>query len=202
MQLSHKAVASPGLARDDWKIISEVSRLCGYPMNYQSTADIMKEINALTPSYAGITYERIEKRPRAPVALPQRGASRDGLPAQGPVQQRAGHLFPLRLPAHDEVPDEEYDFILTTGRIYPHYHTGTVTRRISVLEREAPAATIEVHPEDAKRLGIRNNDLIEVTSRRGSIKAKAEVTTRVRRRSYSRRFISTRRRSSADQFGI
>jgi predicted molibdopterin-dependent oxidoreductase YjgC len=80
------------------------------------------------------------------------------------------------------VPDEEYDFLLTTGRIYYHYHTGTMTRRTSILEREAPVPFVEVNPDDAKRLGIRNGDQVEVTSRRGSIKAMAEVTTRVPKR--------------------
>jgi predicted molibdopterin-dependent oxidoreductase YjgC len=78
-----------------------------------------------------------------------------------------------------EMPDEEYNFMLTTGRIYYHFHTGTMTRRISILDREAPEALVEINPEDAKKLGIKNNDQVELTTRRGSIKLKAEITKRV-----------------------
>ena len=78
--------------------------------------------------------------------------------------------------------DEEYDFTLTTGRVYYQYHTGTMTRRIDILEREAPEALLEINPEDAKKLGIRNNDMVEVESRRGAIQLKAEVTSKVPKR--------------------
>jgi len=80
------------------------------------------------------------------------------------------------------VPDEEYDFLLTTGRVYYHFHTGTMTRRISILEREAPEPLVEINPDDARRLGIKNSDEVELISRRGSIKLKAEVTERVPKR--------------------
>jgi predicted molibdopterin-dependent oxidoreductase YjgC len=93
-----------------------------------------------------------------------------------------GTFLPCEFKPLAEVPDEEYDFLLTTGRIYYHYHTGTMTRRTSILEREAPVPFVEVNPDDAKRLGIKNGDQVEVTSRRGSIKARAEVTTRVPKR--------------------
>jgi predicted molibdopterin-dependent oxidoreductase YjgC len=69
--------------------------------------------------------------------------------------------------------------MLTTGRLYYHYHTGTMTRRVSILDREAPEALLEIHPEDAKKLGIRNRDKVEISSRRGSIELKAEITDRV-----------------------
>ncbi|HOJ15355.1 MAG TPA: molybdopterin dinucleotide binding domain-containing protein, partial [Deltaproteobacteria bacterium] len=81
-----------------------------------------------------------------------------------------------------EAPDEEFDLTLTTGRIYYQFHTGTMSRRIEILEREAPQPVLEINPEDAKRYGIRTNDLVEVESRRGSIRLKAEVTTRVPRK--------------------
>jgi formate dehydrogenase alpha subunit len=182
VQLSKKAIQSPGLARPDWEIICEVSRLAGYPMNYRSPSDIMKEINSLTPSYAGITYERLEKCHGLQWPCPNEEHQGTPYLHRDRFSKGLGTFLPCDFKPLAEVPDEEYDFVLTTGRIYYHYHTGTMTRRISILEREAPEPLIEINPEDAKRLGIRNNDMVELTSRRGAIKARAEVTTRVPRK--------------------
>ncbi len=182
VQLLKKAVSPPGLARADWEIIAEVSRLAGYPMNCGSPRDIMKEINALTPSYAGITYKRLEKCHG--IQWPCPNEEHPGTPYlhRDRFSKGLGTFLPCDFKPLAEVPDEEYDFVLTTGRIYYQYHTGTMTRRISVLEREAPAPLVEINPDDAKRLGVRSNDMVELTSRRGSIKARAEVTGRVPRK--------------------
>jgi predicted molibdopterin-dependent oxidoreductase YjgC len=176
VQLSRRAVSPPGLARPDWEIICEVSRLSGYPMDYSSTADIMKEINLLTPSYAGITYPRLETSHGLQWPCPNEEHPGTAYLHRDRFSKGRGTFLPCDFRPVAEPPDEEYDFTLTTGRIYFHYHTGTMTRRISLLSREAPAALVEIHPEDAKRLGIRNNDMVEITSRRGSVKARAEVT--------------------------
>ena len=182
VQLSKKALSPPGLARPDWEIVCEVSRLAGYAMNYRSPADIMTEINALTPSYAGITYQRLEKCHG--IQWPCPNEEHPGTPYlhRDRFSKGLGTFLPCDFKPLAEEPDEEYDFVLTTGRITYHFHTGTMTRRVSILEREAPEPLIEINPDDAKRLGIRSNDMVELTSRRGSIKAKAEVTTRVPRR--------------------
>jgi formate dehydrogenase alpha subunit len=182
VQISRQAIPSPGLARPDWEIICDVSRLAGYPMNYGSPADIMKEINALTPSYAGITCERLEKGHGIQWPCPNEEHAGTTYLHRDRFSKGMGTFLPCDFKPVAEVPDEEYDFMLTTGRIYYHYHTGTMTRRTSILEREAPAPLIEINPDDAKRLGIRGNDVIEVTSRRGSIRARAELTTRVPRK--------------------
>jgi formate dehydrogenase alpha subunit len=182
VQLSKKALSPPGLARPDWEIVCEVSRLAGYPMNYRSPADIMKEINALTPSYAGITYQRLEKCHGIQWPCPNEEHPGTAYLHRDRFSKGLGTFLPCDFKPLAEEPDEEYDFVLTTGRIAYHFHTGTMTRRISILEREAPEPLIEINPDDAKRLGIRSNDMVELTSRRGSIRAKAEVTTRVPRR--------------------
>jgi len=179
VQMAHKAIDPPGSARDDWDIICEVSRRSGYPMSYRSTADILKEINELTPSYAGITRERLTKG--FGLQWPCPNEEHPGTPYlhKDKFTKGLGSFLPCDFKPVSEVPDEEYGFLLTTGRIYYHYHTGTMTRRISILEREAPEPLVEINPDDAKRLGIRNNDEVELISRRGSIKVKAEVTDRV-----------------------
>ena len=90
-----------------------------------------------------------------------------------------GTFIPCEFKPAAELPDEEYNFTLTTGRVYYQFHTGTMTRRTSILDREAPEALVEINPEDAKQLAIRNNDRVELTSRRGSVKLKAWITDRV-----------------------
>jgi formate dehydrogenase alpha subunit len=179
VQMSGKAISSPGQAHPDWRIICELSTLAGYPMNYKSPADIMKEINAVTPSYAGITYARLESG--YGLQWPCPSVEHPGTPVlhKDKFSKGLGTFLPCEFKPVAEMPDSEYDFMLTTGRIYYHYHTGTMTRRTSILEREAPAALVEIHPDDAKKLGIRNNEVVELTSRRGSIKLKAEITERV-----------------------
>ncbi len=176
VQISRQAVSPPGSAWPDWKIIREVSRLSGYPMNCDSADDIMKEINRLTPSYAGIVYPRLESSHGLQWPCPNEDHPGTAYLHRDRFSKGKGTFLPCDFRPLAEPPDEEYNFLLTTGRIHFHYHTGTMTRRISLLEREAPEARIEIHPDDAKPLGIRSNDMIEITSRRGSAKARAEVT--------------------------
>jgi formate dehydrogenase alpha subunit len=179
VQISGKAVSPPGLARPDWEIICELSTLAGYPMHYGSSADVLKEINALTPSYAGITNERLERGHGLQWPCINEEHPGTSFLHKDRFSKGKGTFMPCDFKPVAEMPDEEYDFMLTTGRIYYQYHTGTMTRRTSILDREAPSALVEINPEDAKKLGIKNNEIVELTSRRGSIKLKAEITKRV-----------------------
>jgi len=179
VQLSHKAVDPPGQARTDWEIIQDVCRRSGFSMKYTSSDDILEEINQVTPSYAGITLDRIEKTFGLAWPCPNKDHPGTQYLHKDRFTKGLGSFLPCEFIPLAEVPDGEYEFILTTGRVYYQYHTGTMSRRVSLLERESPEALVEVNPEDARRLGIRNNDLVELTSRRGSIKLRAEVTQRV-----------------------
>jgi len=182
VQLSHKAIDPPGLAKADWEIICKISSLSGYSMHYDSPAEIMSEINSLTPSYGGITYSRLEKGFGLQWPCPNEDHPGTPILHKDKFTKGLGTFLPCDFQPLAEAPDDEYDFLLTTGRIYYHYHTGTMTRRTSVLEREAPHARLEINPEDAKKLGIQNNDMVEVVSRRGAMRARAEVTTTVPRK--------------------
>lgn len=179
VQLSCKAVDPPGQAREDWDIVQDICRRCGYQMEYKNTADILDEINRVTPSYAGITLERIEKDFGLQWPCPNQEHPGTAYLHKDQFTKGLGTFLPCEFKPLAEVPDQEYDFILTTGRVYFQYHTGTMTRRINLLEREAPEAVVEINPEDAKRLGIKDNDRVELSSRRGTIRLKAEVTDRV-----------------------
>ena len=177
VQMIRKAVEAPGAARPDWLIISELATKMGYPMNYDSADAVMKEINELTPSYAGITYERIQAEG---ISWPCPNTDHPGTRYLHKDQFTRGrglfHAIEYIPPA--ELPDEEYPFILSTGRVLYHYHTGTMSRRTKGLVERFPESPIEINPEDAQKLGIEEGVSVTVTSRRGTVTAKAEVTDR------------------------
>ncbi len=182
VQLAQCAVSPQGLARADWEIIQDLCRRLGLKADYSGTIDIMREINALTPSYGGITYERLVSG--GGLQWPCSNEEHPGTVFLHREQftKGKGSFLPCEFKPPAETPDDEYDFTLTTGRVYFQYHTGTMSRRVDLLEREAPEPLLEINPEDAKKLGIRSNDLVEVESRRGIMRVKAEVTTRVPKR--------------------
>ena len=114
-------------------------------MTYRSTTEIMEEINRLTPSYAGITHARLEASHGLQWPCP--GPDHPGTTYlhRDRFAKGRGSFLPCDFKPVAETPDEEYDFLLTTGRIYFHYHTGTMSRRIDALAREAPEAKVEIH---------------------------------------------------------
>ncbi len=179
IQLLQKAVEPPGEALPDWKIICELAARAGFSgMKYNNTAEIMTEIAALTPSYAGVTHERLK-----PFGLqwPCPDSNHPGTPVlhQGSFTRGKGLFSPVNYRPSAELPDEDYPFILTTGRTYFHWHTGTMTRRTNLLDREERHSFVELHPEDAVRLDVRNLEQVEISSRRGAIRAQARVTDMV-----------------------
>lgn len=181
VQRVRKAVESPGEAREDWDIICELSCRMGFPMAYESASEIQEEIAQVTPIYGGIHYDRIEE-----VGLqwpcPDRNHPGTKFLHSGKFPRSGGrgkfHEVSYLPPA--EMPDENYPFILTTGRMLQHWHTGTMTRKSTVLHDLVPHGALELHPDDAKRYGITDGDNLSVSSRRGNINVPANVTEKVR----------------------
>ena len=182
VQLSRRAVDPPGQARPDWEIIAGLCARCGLKPGYGSPAQVMEEIRGLTPSYGGISHERLAAGFGLQWPCTDPGHPGTAILHQGRFTRGRGSFQPTEYTPEAEGPDRDFPFTLTTGRIYYQFHTGTMTRRVSLLEREAPEPLLEIHPEDAAGLGVRPGDLVEVASRRGSIRLKAEVTARVPRR--------------------
>jgi formate dehydrogenase major subunit/formate dehydrogenase alpha subunit len=182
VQVGFKAIEPPGQARPDWEIICDVARHAGYDMKYSSPEEILAEINTLTPSYAGITFERISTSYGLQWPCPNKEHPGTPVLHKDKFTRGLGIFLPCGFKPLAETPDDEYDFLLTTGRVYYQYHTGTMTRRSNLLEREAPYALIQINPDDAARLDIKNRDMVELSSRRGTITARAEVTDRVPRK--------------------
>ena len=173
-----KAVEPVGDSRGDWEIIQDLSSRFGYPMAYESPEEIMKEIASVTPSYGGITYERLEG---------------DGLQWPCPNEEHPGTKFlhkdkfvrgqglfhGIEYKAPAETVDDEFPFWFTTGRVFAHYHTGTMTRNCPTLESEISEGYLEVNPADAERMELLQDDKVKVASRRGEMTAKTMVTDRV-----------------------
>lgn len=170
-----KALDAPGEAWDDARIITALARKMGYEMDYAGASAVMEEINALTPSYGGITYERLEQ---GGLTWPCPTADHPGTPIlhTHKFTRGEGVFFPIEYEPSAELPDAEYPFVLTTGRVYEHYHTGTMTRKGNALNRLYPEALAEINSEDAKGLGISSGDYIHIVSRRGKLKIKASVS--------------------------
>ena len=179
VQFIRPAVPPPGEARPDWWIVGEIARRMGYDgLTYGSEQEIMAEINRLTPSYAGITYDRIGEQG---LQWPCPTVEHSGTPILhvGRFSRGMGNLQAAEWKPPAEEPDEEYPFVFTTGRVLYHYHTGSMTRRSAGLEAIYPEALVELNTDDAARLAIADGAMVKLTSRRGQVTAKAEVSDKV-----------------------
>ena len=178
VQRLHKGVDAPGQARPDWDIICDVARRMGYEMSYDDASAIQDEMASLTPSYGGITYDRLET---GDLQWPCPDSKHPGTPYlhKDRFTRGLGKFHPVEFLEAAELPDDEYPFMLSTGRILEHFHTGTMSRRSDVLDELVPQGVIELHTDDAKRLGIADGATVHVTSRRGEIDVAAHVAERV-----------------------
>ena len=174
-QLVRKAVEPPGQAKDDLTVLCLLGRVLGLDFSYGTPEDVMEEIAALTPAYGGIRYDRLE---HIGLQWPCPHDEHPGTPYlhKGRFTRGKGQLV---IPEHTpprELPDDDYPFYLSTGRMFAHFHTGTMTRRSSFLHRETPKAYAEINYEDAARLNVGEGDSIRITTRRGTIVVVARVT--------------------------
>jgi len=178
IQRVRKAISPPGQAKADWQIIQMLARALGAEWNYRSSKQIMDEIASVTPSYGGISYRRLEReRPQWPCP----SADHPGTPILhvDRFARGKGLFTPVEYKPPAETPDEDYPFVLTTGRLLYQYHTATMTRRCEGLKEMAPECEVEINPADAQRLGLADGDKVRLRSRRGEITAVAWVSERV-----------------------
>jgi len=191
IQMVRQAIEQLGEARQDWWITAELARriLADGPRqvtggthagwDYADTEQIMAEVAALTPSYAGVSFERLERGDR--LQWPVKSADHPGTPILhiGQFTRGLGKLTPIEHVEPAELPDDEYPTLLSTGRVLYHWHGGEMTRRAKGLMEVYGQALVEVNPDDAGRLGLNGYKRVRVTSQRGSIEAEAWVTDRV-----------------------
>jgi formate dehydrogenase major subunit len=180
VQLGRKVLEPRGQARPDWQIIQDMSNRIGLPMNYSHPSEIFDELVSVTPNYAGLSHENLGLTGKlypnpdplnsdgTVVLFDERFGTGDGL----------AHLVPAEwMPAH-ELPSEEYPFILNTGRLLEHWHTGAMTRRSFALDAIQPEAHVFMNPGDAKAMGVADGDFVRVSSRRGTIELRARLSHR------------------------
>jgi formate dehydrogenase major subunit len=171
VQLGRKAVDSPGEAREDWRILCEVARRMGYAMDYASTAEVFAEFTGLTQGYAGLTHENLGATGKLwPCADPAHDDGQQILfDSQFPTADGRGKFVPCPWKPADELPDEDFPFVLNTGRVLEHWHTGTMTRRSHALNEIEPVPFVAMHPDDLAEYRLEPGALVRVSSRRGSI---------------------------------
>ena len=179
VQRIRKIISPPGQAKADWQILCEIAKRMDYDgMDYQHPSQIMDEIGKLTPIYGGISYQRLETY-GLQWPCPTRNHPGTQILHTERFTKGKGTFMPRPYLPPAEVTDEEYNFGLSTGRVYWHWHTRTMTNRTSTLERESPEPYVEMNLQDAKELQINDGQLIKVTSRRGTITLKAKLGYKV-----------------------
>jgi formate dehydrogenase alpha subunit len=181
VQRVRKAIEPLGEARADWEIICELAQRMGAAgFDFASPGEVMDEIAQVTPIYGGVSYERLEKEGFLQWPVPD--ADHPGTPYlhKGKFSRGKGKFHAIEFHEAAELPDEGYPFILTTGRLMFHWHTGTMTRRSEKLEQEVSEAYVEMHPDDAASIGLNGSQRVRVASRRGEIELAVRVTPRIR----------------------
>ena len=173
-QLLRKVFRPPGEAKEDWQIITDLANLMGAGWNYTSACDIQEEIRELTPQYGGISWERVGYEG---LQWPCKDLEHPGTPVLhiGKFARGKGLMKGIPYKDPDELPDTEYPFILSTGRVLQQFHTGTMTRKTAGLNNLAGPKVV-ISEEDALSLGLANGDKIKVISRRGEIETFASVS--------------------------
>ena len=182
VQRVRQALPPRGQARADWEIISDLAKRIEARLgqshsagwDYASSREVLQEVSSIVPEYGGVQYDRIETEG---LQVPVWDGEHPGTPflfAERFPSGR-GQFFPLDFVPVTESPDDEYPFILTTGRVLEHWHGGTMTRH-SQLDTLYPEARVEVNPVDAAMIGLQNDDVVRVSSRRGTVVLRTTVT--------------------------
>ncbi|MDF2676838.1 MAG: fdhF2 [Bacillota bacterium] len=175
IQRVRKAINPVGDSKPDWQILMELMNFLGYKKTYSNPSEIMDEIASVTPSYGGIDYERIEN---VGIQWPCLDKNHPGTKYlhKTAIARGRGLFMPAEYTESAEIPDKNYPYVFTTGRILYHYHTRTMTGRVDGINQIAPSSYVEINETTANRLGIENGDRVKLTSRRGQIETTAKIT--------------------------
>lgn len=178
IQRVRKVIDPIGVAKDDWRIVCEIAkRLNAKGFEFNTAEEIMQEITKLTPSYGGISYQRLEKEslqwpcpdskhPGTPFLHKEKFATANG----------KAKLMPLTYKPPAELPDKKYPLILTTDRSVFHFHTATMTRKVPGLKQLYAHEVVRINPQDATKLKLKDGEMVKISSRRGTITAAVKIT--------------------------
>ena len=175
IQRVRKAVDPIGDSKPDWVIIMELMQLLGYDKKYSHPSEIMEEIAGLTPSYGGIDFDKIDE---TGIQWPCPTKDHPGTKYlhKEAIARGRGLFMPAEYTKSAELPDKDYPFIFTTGRILYHYHTMTMTGKTEGLNKLAPSSYVEINEITADKLGIKDGDQVKLSSRRGEVITTAHIT--------------------------
>src|SRR6267378_636503 len=174
VQLAREVIKPPGDARQDLWIIQEIARRMGLPWNYSGPAEVFTEMAQVMPSLQNITWERLVREGAVtyPVDDPQKPGNEIIFTTGFPTENGRGKIVPARVVPPDELPDDEYPMVLSTGRVLEHWHTGSMTRRSHVLDQIEPEAVAFMSPKDMRRMKVWPGDLVRLETRRGAVEVK------------------------------
>ncbi len=173
-----RPVMAPLAGLSEWETVCRLSTALGYPMHYDRAADIMDEIAALTPTFAGVSFDKLDREGGMQWPVPDAASLGTRILHENGFVRGRGKFFLTRYVATDEKSNRRYPLLLTTGRILSQYNVGTQTRRTANIAWHA-RDVLEIHPHDAELRGIRDGDMVLLSSRKGSITLPAHVTDRV-----------------------
>jgi formate dehydrogenase major subunit len=181
VQLARAAVPLPGDARQDWWITQEIARRIGLDWRYAHPRDVFAEMAQVMPSLANITWERLEREDSVtyPCDAPDKPGNEIMFAAGFPTASGRGRIVPTDLTPPDELPDDDYPMVLTTGRMLEHWHTGAMTRRAGNLDALEPEAIVCVSPRDIDRMKLAPGDWVRVSTRRGAITLRVRLDREV-----------------------
>ncbi len=171
IQIGRQALNPPGEARQDLELIQELARRIGLDWNYSHPREVFAEMAEIMPSLANITWERLEREGSVtyPCDAPDQPGNEIMFGDGYPTASGRGRIVPADLTPPDELPDDDYPMVLTTGRMLEHWHTGAMTRRAATLDALEPEAVALLNQGDVARLGLAPGDMIQVETRRGQI---------------------------------
>jgi formate dehydrogenase major subunit len=171
VQIARQAIDPPGEARQDWWLIQELARRMGCDWSYGHPSEVFAEMAEIMPSLANITWERLEREDSVtyPCDAPDQPGNEIIFGDGFPTASGRGKIVPAGLVPPDELPDETYPMVLTTGRLLEHWHTGAMTRRAGVLDHLEPEAVACLSPGDVGRFGIAPGSFVKVETRRGTV---------------------------------
>jgi formate dehydrogenase major subunit len=183
IQLSHAAIDPPGEARRDLDILIELSNRIGLPTPFTSALEVMDEIARVTPSWRGVSHARLADSGglQYPVPDATHGGTDFLFADEFPTGDGKATFHPVEFLPPAELPDDEYPFLLNTGRQMYHWHTGTMTRRSFALDARESSPIIELHPDDASSMGVSDGEVVLVASRRAEVTIAVRLSERVAR---------------------